>query len=228
MLGRKKKEDKDNDSRDLLDIATTQDFVGISDIQEGIIELPGGRYRAILQITGGINFALMSEAEQDQVEAAFRNFIRGLTGTVEFFTHTSYFDAAEYVKALRVASVPEGMKWFADLYLVYLEQWAQNRSVTVKQSYVVIGYDSSDRSEAKKEIWRRIDVLMQEFGSWLRIRPLDTVETAELLYQILNKEQAGLLRIKDMISSGYLAPVVRGLSFEDLRGQTKESGNENS
>ncbi|MEM3453131.1 MAG: hypothetical protein QW835_05855 [Candidatus Hadarchaeum sp.] len=221
MLGLKEK-GKDKPEKREDGWPSVQEFLSFVDIQDGLIMLPGNRYRMIVEVRGGLNFSLMKEAEQDQVEASFRKFLRGLTGTVELFTHTRPFDTNDHIKNIRSMSLLQEMAWLADLYIQDLDSWAKNRTISVREGYVIIGYESADLEEAKREILRRIDVLLQEFGGWLGMRVLGTQEAADLLYRIMNKERVGIMDVEDMVAAGHLAPVVRGLSLADFRKKTEE------
>jgi hypothetical protein len=53
---------------------STQDFVPIAEVRDGIIVLKDGTFRAVL-LASSINFALKSEDEQTAFIVQFQNFL---------------------------------------------------------------------------------------------------------------------------------------------------------
>lgn len=190
--------------------ATAQEFLGFLDVKDGMVELPGGRYSAVLEVHGSVNFALLSEPEQDQVEAWWRSFLRSLSFPVEVCVQTRYLDMSEAASQVRdlVGSLPEALRGYAMGYSEFLERLTG--SVLVRRTFLVVTTERTpDRREAAAELSRKKDLLRAELSKWLDVRPLDTAETLDVLYTFYQKDRANRMRSSD----ADLNPVVEGISW---------------
>src|SRR3989338_8854706 len=80
---------------------STQDFVPIQEVRDGIILLKGGGMRAVL-LASSLNFALKSEDEQTAFIVQFQNFLNSLDFTVQIFVQSRMLDIRQYVATLEV------------------------------------------------------------------------------------------------------------------------------
>ena len=62
---------------------STQQFVDIESVKNGILVLKSGGLRKILMVSG-INFDLKSEEEQGIIIGAFQNFLNTLEFSIQF------------------------------------------------------------------------------------------------------------------------------------------------
>ena len=63
---------------------TTQDFVPIQEIRDGIVVLKDGSMRAIV-LASSLNFALKSGDEQAAIISQFQNFLNSIDFSVQIF-----------------------------------------------------------------------------------------------------------------------------------------------
>src|SRR5260370_281026 len=81
---------------------TTQDFVPVAEVRDGIVVLKDGTLRAIL-LASSINFALKSEDEQTAFIVQFQNFLNSLDFSCQIFIQSRMLDIRPYVATLEVA-----------------------------------------------------------------------------------------------------------------------------
>ena len=79
---------------------STQQFVEIEDIRDGILILKNGGLRRVLMVSG-VNFDLKSEEEQNLIIYSFQNFLNTLDFSVQFFIHSRKVNVDAYLAAMR-------------------------------------------------------------------------------------------------------------------------------
>src|SRR3990167_5993313 len=81
---------------------STQEFVPISEVRDGVVVLKEGGLRAIL-LASSLNFALKSEDEQTAFIIQFQNFLNSLDFSVQIFVESRMLDIRPYIATLEVA-----------------------------------------------------------------------------------------------------------------------------
>src|SRR3989338_2372984 len=81
---------------------STQDFVPISQVRDGVVLLKDGGLRAVL-LASSINFALKSEDEQTAFIVQFQNFLNSLDFSCQIFIESRMLDIRPYIATLEVA-----------------------------------------------------------------------------------------------------------------------------
>lgn len=125
---------------------TAQEFVSYKSLsRDGIIELPGQRFRLVLEVQP-INLALKSPEEKQAIWAGFRQMLDSLTLKVSFLVQTRYLDMREYLhqleQAAAAAATPELMEYGA--YLIRDLALRSDRNVRDRRYYVIVKYDQDD------------------------------------------------------------------------------------
>src|SRR3989344_377981 len=78
---------------------STQDFVPVREVRDGIIVLKDGSLRAIL-LASSLNFALKSEDEQTAFIVQFQNFLNSLDFSCQIFVQSRMLDIRPYIATL--------------------------------------------------------------------------------------------------------------------------------
>src|SRR3989344_1489053 len=81
---------------------STQDFVPVREVRDGIIVLKDGGLRAVL-LASSINFALKSDDEQTAFITQFQSFLNSLDFSVQIFIESRMLDIRPYVATLEDA-----------------------------------------------------------------------------------------------------------------------------
>ena len=78
---------------------TTQEFIPIKDIRDGVVILKNGALRMVIMVSS-INFALKSEEEQVGVLMQFQNFLNALDFSVQIAIQSRKLDIGPYLQML--------------------------------------------------------------------------------------------------------------------------------
>src|SRR5580658_6045880 len=110
---------------------TTQEFVPIKEIRDGIAILNDGSLRAIVLATS-VNFALKSTDEQNSIIFQFQNFLNSLDFSVQIFVESKKLDIRPYVALLESRykeQQTELMKIQTREYIEFVKTFVENSSI---------------------------------------------------------------------------------------------------
>lgn len=198
---------------------SAQSFLGIEDVKDGVIRLPGRRYAGALEVLSSVNFALLSEEEQDQVEAWWRSLLWSLSFPVQVCVQTRYLDMSEEASEVERASsdLPETLRRYAIGHASYLR--SLSGSVLVRRVFVVLTVEGiSDPEAARRELLQRKGLVSQELSKWLAVRDLSTADLVDVLSTFYQKERASRMRPSDADEFGFTELVVRGVPWGAKKG----------
>ena len=120
----------------------SQKFVPIKTIQDGIIQLDSGEYRAVL-MTNSLNLALKSEDEQSAIISQFQNFFNSLDFSVQIFVKSRRTDITPYLNMLteRQKQVKEELiKLQIVEYIEYIKTFNEETNIMTKEFFVIVPY----------------------------------------------------------------------------------------
>lgn len=195
---------------------TTQNFVPIQEIRDGIVILKGGGMRALVLATS-INFALKSSDEQSAILLQFQSFLNSLDFSVQIFIQSKKLDIRPYIALLEdryKEQVTELMKIQVREYIDFIKTFVESTNIMTKSFFMVIPYDppilggggnpisgvfgrknadgtniTSDEkfSEYKSQLEQRVAIVEQGLvRCGIRTAELGTEEVVELFYKIFN------------------------------------------
>lgn len=219
------KKKKSGDDTGGTRVPSVQDYLGIKDIQDGIIFLKGGGYRLLIEAVGSVNYMLLSESEQDAMESFFSRFLSSLNFPVQFYIQTRPLDLTSQTEELaeKAAELNPSLQRYAQDFIRYLSYWATS-GVLVKHTYIVIPVDDEDDYYiARQELLRRRDLVVGELQKWVACRALGTREVLDVFYTAFNKDAATVMKTGDAEKYGFLDPVVRGVKLRDVRAVLSEA-----
>src|ERR1035437_649728 len=78
---------------------TTQNFVPIQEIRDGVVILKTGGMRSIV-LASSLNFALKSSDEQQSILLQFQNFLNSLDFSIQIFIQSKKLDIRPYLALL--------------------------------------------------------------------------------------------------------------------------------
>ena len=197
---------------------TAQEFLGIREIRDGIIHRTDGTLCLIMEV-GGLNYFLLSAAEQDMVDGALAQLLKPLSRPLTIHVQTRYLDAAEalahYREAMEDAStVDEGpLADYAGHLMAHMEGTLRQTGVLVRRYYMVF---HGQGESAKEELLTRATEMAAQLQRVRKIpaRVLTTDQVADLIHVANNKER----------SKSFRAPEAAGRGYFELAVQTKKRG----
>jgi type IV secretory pathway VirB4 component len=195
---------------------TTQDFVPIQEVRDGIVVLKDGTMRAIV-LASAINFSLKSADEQNSIIYQFQNFLNSLDFSVQIFIQSKKMDIRPYIALLENRyneQSNEQMKLQVQQYIEFVQKIGSSANIMTKSFFVVIPYmppplavgsnnpvnrifgkkgastgtvPNEAFEEYRSQLEQRVSVVEQGLVSCgVRVAELGTEEVVELFYKIFN------------------------------------------
>jgi len=215
--------------------ATTQDFLGLEDIIDGIIINRDGSAALVIETTA-VNFGLLSEEEQDSLIYAYASFLNSLSFPVQISILSKRMDISSYIDFVNSEeqkqpdpTIKERIRQYKEFILSTIKE----NMVLEKKFYIVLPFSvlelglkepitvSSKRkklpfskdyllSRAKTSLYPKKDHVLRQLGRiGLKGKQLATQELVELFYNIYNPTFTGE---KLAETTGYTKPIVEGFA----------------
>lgn len=199
---------------------STQDFLPVSEVRDGVVVLKDGGLRAIL-LASSLNFALKSEDEQTAFIVQFQNFLNSLDFSCQIFVQSRMLDIRPYVATLEIAyksQLDDLMRIQIREYIEFIKSFTEAANIMTKNFFVVVPYSPSiaisgksarsmlpfgkKKKEASEEnrtfeeqvtqLEQRISIVQQGLiRTGVRTVQLGTEEAIELLYKMFNPGEEG-------------------------------------
>ena len=121
---------------------TTQDFLEIKDIREGILILKNNNIRGILMVSS-VNFALKSSDEQTAIIYAFQSFLNSLDFSCQIVIQSRNINITPYldnIKNLGEGQTNELLKMQTASYVEFIKELVRGEHIMTKNFYVVVPY----------------------------------------------------------------------------------------
>ena len=195
---------------------STQEFLPIKEIRDGVVVLPGGGLRMII-ICSSLNFALKSENEQQALILQYQNFLNSLDFHVQIFIQSRKLNIQPYLSILESRlkeQTNDLIKIQTKEYIDFIKNFTSSVNVMAKSFFVTIPYDpliissaksgflgklwpgnkktaaqneKDDFEEHKTQLEQRVSVVEQGLARLgIRTAPLGTEELVELYFKIFN------------------------------------------
>jgi hypothetical protein len=192
---------------------TSQDFVPIKEVRDGVAILKDGSMRAIL-MTSSLNFALKSPDEQEAIIFQFQNFLNSLDFTIQIFIQSRKLDIRPYLAMLEDKTKTQTndlLRIQSKEYINFIKTFTESVNIMTKNFFIVVPYSAPglDLSKSQKffskttktkteqaadtfeesrsQIEQRISVVKQGISRCgVRVARLGTEEIIEIYYKIFN------------------------------------------
>jgi len=195
--------------------ASTQKFVDVEEVRDGVIVLKNGALRAVLLVSS-INFDLKSTEEQDIAISQYQNFLNSIDFPVQIEIVSRKLNIKpylEYLKRQEAYSSNELMRFQLSEYSSFIKNLAEVSNIMTKSFYVVIPFSPIENLKQsffdrffggsnpkqnivykrelfetyKNQLWQRVDHVINGIaGTGVEAVPLKTEELIELLYNAYN------------------------------------------
>ncbi len=122
---------------------TTQEFVPIQEIRDGVIILKNSSMRSVV-LASSLNFALKSQDEQASILLQFQNFLNSLDFSIQIFIQSKKLDIRPYVALLEdryKEQIGELMKIQVREYIEFIKTFVESTNIMSKSFFVVVPYD---------------------------------------------------------------------------------------
>ena len=195
-------------------ITSTQAFVPIDEVRDGILKLKNGEYRAVL-ITSSINLSLKSEDEQTAIIMQFQNLLNSLEFPVQIFIQSRRLNIEPYLGILqeREKEIKEDLlKIQIREYMEFISKFTNESNIMTKHFFIVVPYftptvtisndfssilpfgasENAQKTEttfelARTQLAQRVSVVTQGLARFgVRAAQLSTEDVVELFYKEFN------------------------------------------
>ena len=192
---------------------STQDFVPIKEVRDGVVVLKDGSMRAVL-LTSSVNFALKSPEEQNSIIFQFQNFLNSVEFPLQIFIQSRRLDIRPYIALLENRyreQVIDLLKIQTREYIEFIKSFTDSANIMTKSFFVIIPYNpavltaasvsgffNKDKKQSpedlsalfeehRTQLEQRISVVEQGLiRTGVRVAQLGTEEVIELYYKIFN------------------------------------------
>ena len=122
---------------------TTQDFVPIKEVRDGIIVMKDGSIRAVI-LSSSLNFALKSTDEQEAIIYQFQNFLNSLDFSVQISIQSRELDIRPYIAILEKRyneELNDLLKIQIREYIQFVKSFAEGRNIMSKAFFLVVPFN---------------------------------------------------------------------------------------
>mgnify|MGYP000116422246 CR=1 FL=1 len=187
---------------------TTQQFLEIEEIKEGVLILKDKSLRGVLAVSS-LNFSLKSEEEQNAIIYQFQNFLNSLDFQIQIYVQSRRLNLTGYLEELEELERKqpnELLKIQTRSYIDFIKSLVGSGFIMNKNFYVVVPFfpvlipsakrktrDLSDEEfeRAKTQLWQRLEFVAHGLRNCgLFCAPLNTQELIELFWSIYHPEEA--------------------------------------
>jgi hypothetical protein len=197
------------------DAASTQKYVDVEEVRDGVIVLRNGALRTIL-LASSINFDLKSSDEQDAIIMQYQNFLNSLDFPLQIIVHSRRFNIGPYIEKLRQEEKiqeNELLRFQISEYEHFVESLTEISNIMSKSFYIVVPFSPSENEDDgllgklggifqptkaslthgpafetyKNQLFQRAEQVSAAIsGTGVRTSMLNTEEVIELLYNTYN------------------------------------------
>jgi len=199
--------------------ATTQQFLEIDQIRDGILILKNKALRGILMVSS-INFALKSEEEQNATLYQFQGFLNTLDFSCQIIIQSRRLNITGYLdrlKELEEKQTNEALRIQTGEYRLFVQRLVETGAILTKNFFIVVPYTMAEQLGAtrekglfglpktpkiptlteeefqrcKNQIWQRMEFIALGLRRCgLQAAPLTTPEIIELFWSLNHPREA--------------------------------------
>lgn len=194
--------------------------LGIDAIEDGVVSLAGGEYRAVLEVSGTAGYSLEDEAREEGLVAGFATFLNALGYPIQILVRATPVDLSRYVTSLeeRGRRLMDGqLAALAHDHAAFVQGLARQRTLLEHRFYVVVPAEGPPRSRwsrlvpgatasradeprreaARRQLAFRCDDVSRQLGRCgLVVRRLADLELAQLYLACWSPERARVQRFR--------------------------------
>jgi hypothetical protein len=186
---------------------TTQRFIGIEDIQDDIVVLPGHMACQIIEVTA-TNFSLQSAGEQQVKILAYASLLNSLSFPIQIVILSRKLDISSYLGLLEdeaKKTVNPKLTDHIKQYKDFIADLVKNNTVLDKKFYIAISYSFLEKGagnvgsakdkdafikDAKNTLYSKSQSVLQELSRvGLNAFVLKKTELIRVFYEIYNQER---------------------------------------
>ena len=195
--------------------SSTQKYVDVDEIRDGVIVLKSGALRSILLVSS-LNFDLKSSEEQDAIIGQYQSFLNSLDFPIQIVVSSRRFNIEPYLDLLQDEEKQqenELLRFQIAEYKSFIKNLTEVSNIMSKYFYVVVPFSPVEDEQSglvdkmfgifrtqeatsgrrdlfetyKSQLLQRLNhVAAAHGGAGVHVTPLNTEEIIELLYNSYN------------------------------------------
>lgn len=176
---------------------STQEFVPIREIRDGVMILKDGSMRMVL-MASSLNFALKSEDEQSALIMQYQNFLNSLDFTIQIFIESRKLDINPYLGLLEDAEKEQAnelLKVQTREYVEFIKNFVKSTNIVTKNFYITVLYNPAIASASSRNPLSDVLGIFKKKGEKSKQRDVEFEEIKTQLQQRAGVIQDGLARI---------------------------------
>lgn len=175
--------------------ASSRRQINIKGVRDGVLMLPGNRYRAVLEVSS-VNFELKSEDEQDALIDTYESFLNSLPCPLQIIVRIRELDMDKYltdIHGLLDNEEEEVYRTQIENYAGFVQGLVADNKILSRHFYVILPYVAAgdDFEAAKEQLALNADMVgkgLMRLG--MQTRELDSLEVLDLFHTFYNPAQA--------------------------------------
>jgi len=194
---------------------STQDFLEIDQIREGVIILKNKALRGVMMVSS-LNFALKSDEEQSAIISQFQEFLNSLDFSCQIIIQSRKLNITGYLDKLKELEIKQTnglLKVQTQGYREFIQELISTGTIMSKSFFVVVPFTllesqgtspvqilkapripaltEEEFQRCKQQLWQRMEFValgLRRCG--LQAIPLTTPEMIELFWSLHHPQQA--------------------------------------
>ena len=206
---------------------STQRYVDVEEVRDGVIVLKNGTLRAVLMVSS-INFDLKATEEQDAIVAQYQNFLNSLDFPIQIIVSSRKLNLTPYMDFLKQKESQisnELLSFQLAEYRNFIKNLTEVSSIMTKYFYIVVPFAPIESKKSgflqnlftssnpkqmiakhrelfdtyRNQLWQRVEHIIAGLsGTGVKLTALKTEELIELLYNSYNPSMNNNTIIKDI------------------------------
>ena len=213
-----------------LSSAPSQDFVDVIEVKEDVLVLKSGALRSVLAVSA-INYDLKSSDEQDAIISSYQNFLNSIDFPLQVMIRSRKLNIDSYLEFITSKEKQQSnelLRLQITEYKAFIQQMVSVANIVDQEFYIIVPFSPIENKDngflsnlsnmlnpkkgiiEKKEAFetyrsqllQRVDHIIAGLaGIGLRIKPLQTQELIEILYDSYNPtvlDESSLGEVKNL------------------------------
>ena len=172
--------------------------IAIKSVRDGILSLPHGQYRAVLQVSP-VNFELKSEDEQDAIIETYESFLNSIGTSLQILVRTREIDMDKYLEDLHEQLGDEEEQVYRDqleYYEEFIRSLIQTNKILTRHFYIIVPFTSNGKvyfEFIQEQLSLTLDIVAKGITRLgMHARQLSSLEVLDLFYSFYSPSQAKL------------------------------------
>ena len=138
-----------NDSNGAAAAQSTQSFLDVAEVRDGVIMLKDGNLRGVLAVSS-VNFSLKSDDEQNAIISSYQSFLNSLESSVQILVQSRKTDITPYIDMMknRMSSVSNQLLQMQMAeYIEFITRLTDVAHIMTKTFYVIVPFNLNNAKQ---------------------------------------------------------------------------------